>query len=61
MTEPRTMSRLDFEELVANELEACDSMMQWLKDDYNSPERIARRERISGHIGRPMIDGRGKK
>lgn len=50
MTEPMTMIRLEFEELVANELAACDRMLQWLEDDYNSPERIARRERIFKHV-----------
>ena len=49
------MSKEDFDLLVIEEMAACDRMLQWLEDDYNRPERIARRQRISEHIGRPIF------
>lgn len=47
MNEPKTMSRLQFNELCENELTACDEMLQRLHDDYNSSERVSRRDRIA--------------
>jgi hypothetical protein len=49
-----TMNKEDFDLLVSEELAAYDRMLQWLEDDYNLPEKIARRARISAHIGRPI-------
>lgn len=45
MSEPKTMSRLEFNELCENELAACDDMLQWLHDNYNSAECVAIRDR----------------
>ena len=55
MGEPTTMSRLEFEELCQNELAACDEMLQRLEDEYNSPERVVRRDMIAKHISRPLF------
>lgn len=42
--------------IAAEEIAACDRMLQWLEDDYNRPERIQTRQRIADHIGRPLYN-----
>lgn len=49
------LSKFEFDLLVQNELEACDKMLQELEYEYNSPDRVARRDRISRNIGRPFL------
>jgi len=45
----------DIDLIVAEELAACDRMLQCLDDAENAPERVERRERISKHIGRQFL------
>jgi hypothetical protein len=39
---------------MADQFEISRSMREELERQHNSPERVARRERIAQHIGRPL-------